>query len=153
LQLSSGINFPATQVASANANTLDDYEEGTWTMGLTFGGGNTGMTANAAVGRYTKVGRKVHVTGLFSLTNKGSSTGIAVITGLPFTVAASNDAYSAANVRFNGVTFSDVPICIGSFGGTTVLLQQITKLGVVSDLTDANFSNAASYLISFTYTV
>jgi hypothetical protein len=26
-----GITFPATQVASADANTLDDYEEGTWT--------------------------------------------------------------------------------------------------------------------------
>ena len=32
----SGITFPATQSASTNANTLDDYEEGTWTPVLTF---------------------------------------------------------------------------------------------------------------------
>ena len=35
LTLSKGITFPATQVASANANTLDDYREATFTATLT----------------------------------------------------------------------------------------------------------------------
>jgi hypothetical protein len=142
LQLSSGINFPATQVASSDVNTLDDYEEGTWTIGLTFGGGSTGITTATNT-----------VSGNLSLSNKGSSTGIAEIQGLPFTIANSNEAYSAANVRFNGVSFADIPISIGAIGSTKILLQEITKAGVVTDITDADFTNTSSCIIGFTYTV
>ena len=53
----SSIVFPATQVSSAGVNTLDDYEEGSWTPSV---GGtasyNTGGLAR--VGRYTKLGNK-----------------------------------------------------------------------------------------------
>jgi hypothetical protein len=153
LQLSSGINFPATQVASSDVNTLDDYEEGTWTIGLTFGGGSTGITTATNTGRYTKIGRQVTVSGNLSLSNKGSSTGIAEIQGLPFTIANANEAYSAANVRFNGVSFADIPISIGAIGSTKILLQEITKAGVVTDITDADFTNTSSCIIGFTYTV
>lgn len=48
------IKFPATQVASADANTLDDYEEGPWTPSV---GGNATYTTQA--GHYTKIGREV----------------------------------------------------------------------------------------------
>jgi hypothetical protein len=148
-----GVTFPATQVASSDANCLDDYEEGTWTIGLTFGGGSTGITTATNTGRYTKIGRQVTVSGNLSLSNKGSSTGIAEIQGLPFTIANSNEAYSAANVRFNGVSFADIPISIGAIGSTKILLQEITKAGVVTDITDADFTNTSSCIISFTYTV
>ena len=148
-----GVTFPATQVASSDANCLDDYEEGTWTIGLTFGGASTGITANASVGRYTKIGRQVTVSGLLSLTSKGSSTGIAEITGLPFTIANANEAYSVANVRFNGVSFADVPICVGATNSTKISLQEITNAGAVTDITDADFTNTSSCMISFTYTV
>jgi hypothetical protein len=50
-----GVTFPATQVPSADANTLDDYEEGTWTA--TAVNGNLTLTSN--VGRYTKIGNTV----------------------------------------------------------------------------------------------
>ena len=56
--------FPAAQNASSDAHTLDDYEEGTWTPALNFGGAATGITyASTPVGRYTKIGRSVIVTG------------------------------------------------------------------------------------------
>jgi len=148
-----GVTFPATQVASSDANCLDDYEEGTWTIGLTFGGASTGMTTATNIGRYTKIGRQVTVSGNLSLSNKGSSTGIAEIQGLPFTIANANEAYSAANVRFNGVSFADIPISIGAIGSTKILLQEITKAGVVTDITDADFTNTSSCVIGFTYTV
>jgi hypothetical protein len=56
-----GLTFNATQSASAGANTLDDYEEGTWTVELfdAVSGGNQSSTT--ATGRYTKVGRVVFV--------------------------------------------------------------------------------------------
>ncbi len=82
------IKFPAAQNASANVNTLDDYEEGTWTPAMTFGGSATGITYSVQVGSYIKIGKLVFVRGEITLTNNGSGAGIGAITGLPFTSAA-----------------------------------------------------------------
>ena len=54
-----GIKFPATQVPSADANTLDDYEEGTWTPVLGGSGGTSGQTYAAQAGTYTKIGNRL----------------------------------------------------------------------------------------------
>ena len=85
-----GITFPATQSASSDANTLDDYEEGTWTPVLQFGGANVGITYSVQGGAYTKIGNLVTLNCRIGLSNKGSSTGNARITGLPFTPTASS---------------------------------------------------------------
>lgn len=79
--------FPAAQVASADPNTLDDYEEGNWTPVL---GGElgtaTGQVYTVQQGRYTKVGRLIIASFEIQLVNKGTMTGnYAAITGLPFT--------------------------------------------------------------------
>lgn len=81
-----GITFPATQSASSNANTLDDYEEGTWTPTVNYNGGSF----SASTAYYTKVGRLVNV----SITvNYNASAGVGVnlnsISGLPFQNASS----------------------------------------------------------------
>lgn len=79
-----GITFPATQSASSDANTLDDYEEGTWTPVVT----STGGTYANASGRYTKIGRVV-VCDFFvqngSAFTYASTSAQWTITGLPFT--------------------------------------------------------------------
>ena len=54
-----GITFPATQSASTDANTLDDYEEGTWTVAITTGGGSVTVDSTNNVGRYTKIGNRI----------------------------------------------------------------------------------------------
>lgn len=82
-----GITFPATQVVSSDPNTLDDYEEGTFTPSLTFAtAGNLGATYSTQSGRYTKIGRLV--TGTISLTtssfNYTTSSSFLEIAGLPF---------------------------------------------------------------------
>jgi hypothetical protein len=74
-----GVQFPATQSASADANCLDDYEEGTWTP--TIGGGAT----YTSIGNYTKVGKIVAVNVYLDCTNWGSLSGTLGISGLPFT--------------------------------------------------------------------
>jgi hypothetical protein len=79
-----GVTFPASQSASSDANTLDDYAEGTWTPGVSFGGASVGVTYNTQTGRYTKMGRLVWVEFNVVLTSKGSSVGSAAVTGLPF---------------------------------------------------------------------
>ena len=78
-----GITFPATQVASAGANTLDDYEEGSWTPVLSDGTNNATMSAFTG-GRYTKIGNVVYLFCYVETTSLGSVTGVIRITGLPF---------------------------------------------------------------------
>jgi hypothetical protein len=80
------IKFPATQVPSADPNTLDDYEEGTWTPVIGGSGGQSGQNYSGQAGYYTKIGRQVTVTFRVVLSLKGTITGDAVIRGLPFTV-------------------------------------------------------------------
>jgi len=82
--LSGGVYLGGTGAA----NYLDDYEEGTWTPVVEFGGGSVGIVYSIQVGKYTKVGNVVTISTSLSLTNKGSSTGNAYITGLPFTATA-----------------------------------------------------------------
>ena len=83
-----GITFPATQSASSDANTLDDYEEGTFTPTLTYSGTNT-PAYNAQVGRYTKIGRMVQIQ-IYIGWNENGSTGNVTIGALPFTSVTSN---------------------------------------------------------------
>ncbi len=60
LHLTGGqIAFPATQNASADAHTLDDYEEGTWTPDLQFGSAKVGLTYSNNNGLYTRIGNIV----------------------------------------------------------------------------------------------
>jgi hypothetical protein len=83
LQVSTGITFPATQVAASDVNTLDDYEEGTWTPAVTSITG-TITTVGAVAGTYTKIGRSVTVSADVTITTNGTgATGI-YIAGLPF---------------------------------------------------------------------
>lgn len=88
-----GITFPATQSASSDANTLDDYEEGTWTP--TSAGGMSGFSA--INGTYVKIGRLVNIRCAFSIT--GVITNM-TLSGLPFAAATTyySVVYSGINV-------------------------------------------------------
>lgn len=103
--------FPASQSASADANTLDDYEENTFTPGLTFGGGSTGMTFGLQSGVYTKIGNTVRFTANVTLTAKGSSTGALLMTGLPFTAAATLDVPVALRANNLAVGIGETMLC------------------------------------------
>ena len=75
-----GITFPAAVSASTDANTLDDYEEGTWTPKC--GDGTTNISSvNKAV--YTKVGKLVTIE-LDCTVNNPNPTNNNYITNLPF---------------------------------------------------------------------
>ena len=142
------IVFPATQNASANANTLDDYEEGTWTPAVTFGGNAVGATYTTQIGRYVKVGNAVTVFCVLALSSKGSSSGSAVITGLPFTAlegsAATLTAYDVGN---SGYIWGQQGV------GTTLVLYTVSTAGTRTNITNTNFSNDTNINFSVTYIV
>ncbi len=83
------VKFPATANPSADANTLDDYEEGTWTPTLTGVSGGTAALTNKN-GYYVKIGRVVYIQFDISGTDGASLTGYWKLGGLPFT--SNNDA-------------------------------------------------------------
>ena len=85
-----GISFPATQSASTDVNTLDDYEEGTFTANLAFNSGQTGsFTFTQNTGYYIKVGRLVHWQAWVTWTAKPSA-GSTLKVALPFTSVSGN---------------------------------------------------------------
>jgi hypothetical protein len=79
-----GVQFPATQSASADANCLDDYEEGTWTPSITGSVSNPTVGYAGRSGMYIKIGKFVwcYFDVLLSSTSGGSGT--IVLSGLPF---------------------------------------------------------------------
>jgi hypothetical protein len=144
---SGGIQFNGDTAA---ANALDDYEEGTWTPGVSFGGGTTGITFVAQDGRYTKIGRQVTVTASVTLSSKGSSSGDAVLTGLPFT---NNSARSAGSIYIANITFADYPSILLEANNTIAYFRETTNAGVTTDLTNADFSNDSFWTATITYFV
>ena len=93
------IKFPAAQNASSDANTLDDYEEGTFTAAISSGSGT--ISTNSATGHYTKIGNQVSVRGYLNVSGVSSPSGTVSITGLPF---VSNGVYLAASIYLVGLT-------------------------------------------------
>jgi hypothetical protein len=87
----SGITFPASVSASGNANTLDDYEEGTWTP---TDGSGAGLSFSSVVATYVKIGQSVFVTAklIYPVTANGNQ---AIISGFPFT------SFNSTGVQYN----------------------------------------------------
>ena len=102
-----GIKFPATQVPSADPNTLDDYEEGTWTP-IIGGDTETGQTYIQQIGTYIKIGQVVVLYAKVKLSNKGTITGIYTkIKGLPFSMSPIGGG-SGYTVGIGGVLGFDI---------------------------------------------
>jgi hypothetical protein len=111
-----GITFPATQSASTDANTLDDYEEGTWTPALSTTSGS--ISFSSVSGTYTKIGRLVYVRASLSGTATISSpTGDLKLTSLPFTIGSPEvGAGSTTPYNFTAGAYS---INLETIGNTT----------------------------------
>jgi len=118
------IVFPATQVPSAGANTLDDYEEGTWTPVLTFttpGDLSVGYTTQRGI--YRKIGGAVIVnfevrTSSFTHT---TASGVCRVTGLPFTSLATY-SYDGA-CAWGGITKASYTHVVAEVAPSTTVVQ------------------------------
>jgi len=146
-----GIDFSATShPAGMTSELLSDYEEGTWTPALLFGGANVGMTGTFA-GTYTKIGRLVYVFVDIALSAIGASTGNVTITGAPFNAGSNystgigDPVQSMANLTAGGA------IPIGIAGTTFYCFKQTTTDRTL--LTEANFTSTSLLRFSLTYSV
>ncbi len=107
------ISFPATQVADAGANVLDDYEEGTWTPTI----GGSSIVYAVQSGRYTKIGNVVYFQCHLQLTS-GSPT--ATMSGLPFTVASRGISKVSENNNALSATLRTELTPLSLEGGATI---------------------------------
>lgn len=112
-----GVAFPATQVASSDANTLDDYEEGTWTPNVYHVSTNNSSWALKA-GYYTKVGRLVTAWFVCDSGNSGTSGSQIVVGGLPFALGSVSGAQTWGIWATNGSVLNG-GFNQGSGGATT----------------------------------
>jgi len=105
-----GITFPATQSASTDANTLDDYEEGTFTP--TVIGSSTAGTASYSIqiGRYTKIGNRV-LFQIYVAYSGGTGTGNLRVTGLPFTASSVTNNIPALSIGLSNITLPASSVC------------------------------------------
>ena len=157
--VSKGIKFPATQVASTDANTLDDYEEGTWTP--TVVGSTTAGTyeTSTASGFYQKIGRDVTVRASVQLAGSISAggTGSYLFGGLPFNINVSDNA-GAGSILADSVDFAGsddaavYALTVSNPSGTDGNQLRILQTNDVDSFTALGISQAAaSDFFEFTY--
>jgi hypothetical protein len=135
---SRGVQFPATQVASTDANNLDDFANNkSWTPVDVSG---AALTLAAAEGRYTKIGDTVFAFGYvqYPVTVDGSN---AKIGGLPFTVGNSNSARGGGNVSFTDEATLQWVIATNN----TTEMQFVTAAGAI--ITNATLSGDRIYFL------
>lgn len=141
--------FPATQVPSADPNTLDDYEEGTFTptvAGTTAAGAGTYTTQ---VGRYTKIGRVVQFS-IYLDWSAHTGTGNLRVSGLPFTAAAVTNNKPPMAVWAANLTFSNALVARLNNNATTIDLRTIATAAADAAV---SIDTAAQLAISGTYEV
>jgi hypothetical protein len=144
----SGITFPATQSASTDANTLDDYEEGSWTPTL---GGNT--TYSIQEGKYVKIGNFVYVTGIIVVTTLGTGS-TTTISGLPFTSFTQANRHGGSIAFYGSIAQSVISLyCFNNNNSTTIQFSSVTTSGTGVDDTRAIFGNSAHVQFSLSYRV
>jgi hypothetical protein len=144
-----GITFPATQSASSDANTLDDYEEGTFEPTLSDVSGNAATGYSVRTGFYTKIGNSVTALVNITLTNKGSMSTAIYVLGLPFsTIRGGFQGTGLAQANWSGLSGT---LTGGTYGGALYLYNQGSA--GQTNLTGANVTNTSQFDISVTYTL
>ena len=147
ITVTNGANTIAVAVTSPLPAGLT-YETSTFTPELTFGGASTGITYASRGGVYTKIGNRVFFTLSMQLTSKGSSTGAARVTGLPYPATAAtvnNDVAMYIGTTGALVLTAGYTWCWGTVFTSTPpnqieLREGNPTTGISDDITDVNFT-------------
>ena len=143
------IKFPSTQNASSDANTFDDYEEGTWTPVLTFvTPGNLAVSYSQQSGFYIKLGQVVSISWtIFTSTfTHTTASGNSQVTGVPFASLSGTDVIGA--LGWQGITKANYTSVVAEIvGATAVILMLGSGSGQgAAQITTADMPTAGSVL-------
>jgi YD repeat-containing protein len=152
----SGITFPATQSASTNANTLDDYEEGSWTPVLSSTGTAPTVSYSFRSGKYVKIGKQVTIYGYIQVNSATGGTGNMRISGLPFESATDN-LLSAGMSAVNGTLSwgSGTVLVFAIPEASTLIIPYAQRSGAAEvSLANGSMTSTDQYIsFSITYTI
>lgn len=128
---------------------------GSFTPTLKFGGGNTGMTYTVQQGQYVKIANIVYISGLVTISAKGSSTGTATIENLPF-AAATVLLYEVVWVIRTGITppanYTWPSARVVSSSRLSINVNSSAVGGIIA-LDNSHFVDASSLSFSGYYTI
>lgn len=161
-----GVTFPATASLSTDPNTLDDYEEGTWTPVYTPQTGSfTTINYGTQLGTYRKIGNIVFVSWRLTVDvtagfDPTGASGRVTVTGMPFTAISPSSTSAVCGPMLTGVTVSNWdnttgPQIAGAYASEIRLFfidsasNNITRSTDVADMSTAsgtrNSSNMAGW--------
>ncbi len=150
------IKFPATQNASANANTLDDYEEGTFTPVVRDAAAGNVATAAVAVGFYTKIGNAVRFNLYLTDINTAGLTASnqVCITAMPFAASSTANSHHLHNVLSVSAGPTTGSLSAIQYASTSYLqVQNAITTGTSSFLVSQLTSGSSDLFITGTYYV
>ena len=155
IRTSTGILFGSDTAA---ANTLDDYEEGTWTPILSDGTNDATNDSNLTSGQYVKIGNTVYVNCQVILTSKGSISGGIRLYGLPFTVAdvKNTNAFGLAGLSGGNLSLSSAnqnPVVSLARNDTFGFIALWKLTSGVQGLTDSDLNNNSAFKFQGFYQV
>ena len=146
-----GITWPATQSASSNSNTLDDYEEGTWTASFVPNTSGS-ITMTTPTGTYTKVGRVVTITGAFKVSSVSSPAGYLKINGLPFSGGAGADPRCSISILGDGMNATMTTVLVANIqSGSEIFVFKTDGLGGIALTSAADIKANTEIFIGGTY--
>ena len=122
---------------TAQANALDDYEEGTWTPTITGdGGSNSGQSYGTVTAHYVKIGQLVYLGFDVTLTAAGSLGGsYAVVSNLPFPTLNSNLGGGSLGY-YNNISNATGPITFYAAASKAYLMKGGSTYVANSDITN-----------------
>lgn len=139
------IKFPATQAASADANTLDDYEEALGSSGWTpADDSGAGLSFSSVSAQYVKIGRMVYVQLLLTYPATGD-TSQALIDGLPFTPMSA--VFAALSVS-SGLPSDSMTAYITSSGGGQIFMRYAGGTVVTNNLLSGRAVSMSGWYIA-----
>ncbi len=152
-----GITFPATQSASSNANTLDDYEEGTFTPTITIETpGTFSVTYSANYGLYVKIGKLVYlnIDVRVNTFSRGTGTGPWGFATIPFPVQNNGgyNNYISSSIQFYSANISsNQPPYINLNSNNGTVLYMYTTVNGAPSGNQSDPINGSVYQLTMIY--
>ncbi len=151
-----GLQFPATQIAHGNVNTLDDYEEGDHTVSGTDDSGTFTLKSGGDTLTYTKIGRQVTVAGELQINDLSSAGSGGLRFSLPFAVADQTETGDrfVGTVQTRNVDYSAdvVSACVKAVVGTQYFYVVELKDNAMESALDAgSFATNDEVTVTLTY--
>lgn len=147
------LNIGTGDYSATLGGLLETYQQGTFTPGISFNGGTTGITYSIQVGRFARIGNRNCFNLNITLTSKGSSTGAAKVTGLPITSANVSNSFPPVALVASNLTFAGIPYGVIDSNGTGISLGNFASAGAAANLTDTAFANNTLIYMSGCYEV